>query len=357
MNKTAAFASYSLTRGILRQYVTVLITVLLVTYALFNLRASLSDTNISLLFLLIVLFCATTAAPGVTVFCGVISFLCYDYFLVEPVLSFTPGVPIKLLDPLAFLVVALVTGMLSERSRRHAVEVATYRQASQFRATLLHLISHNLRTPVATIKTALTTLLTLDDIQAAHRELVAGANQECDRLNRLIGNVLQLSRLDAHAVELHTDWNGLDEVISAVFSRWPEATADKRLTATIPQPLPLIRFDFALIESVLTNLVENAFRHGKPPIHVELKFYDAEVQVQVEDCGPGIAPSARTSLFQPFSMARSGGLGLGLAVCKGLIEAHQGRLWAEFVPGKTRFVFSLPLIVYKDREDEPDVDR
>jgi K+-sensing histidine kinase KdpD len=344
-------------KWVVGQYMAVLAVVLFTTLILFNLRTNLGDANISLLYLLIVLFCATTARPGVTIFCGVISFLCYDYFLIPPNFDFIPFSPVKLLDPLAFLIVALVTSALAERSRQHAVQVATYRQANQFRTTLLHLISHNLRTPLATIKTALTSLLALKETPASTLDLLAAANHECDRLNRLIGNVLQLSRLDANAVQLHLDWNGLDEVISSVFSRWKEATTKKQLTASIPTDLPLIQFDFELIESVLTNLVENAFRHGQPPVHVTIQLQAAEVYISVEDKGAGVTASARDKLFQQFSTSKSGGLGLGLAVCKGLVEAHHGRLWVEFDPGSTRFIFSLPLVIYQDTEHESHTDR
>ncbi|MCC7452303.1 MAG: DUF4118 domain-containing protein [Anaerolineae bacterium] len=339
------------------QFLLVLAVVALATFALFLLRSYLGDTNISLVYLLIVLFCAAATNLRVTLLCGVSSFLCYDFFLIPPIFDFVPSSPVKLLDPLTFLIVALVTGILAERSRQYAVELATYRQVDQFRATLLYLISHNLRTPVATIKAALTSLLTLQDTLPVQRDLLAAANRDCDRLNQLIGNVLQLSKLDSHALQLHQDWNGLDEVISTVFARWSDAVAHKQLTASIPPSLPLIRFDFTLIQEVLTNLIDNAFRHGCPPVHVSITLQPNEVWIAVEGAGTGIPESERATLFQPFTSGRAGGVGLGLAVCRGLVEAHRGRLWATFLPGKTRFTFSLPRIVYQDSGNESDADR
>lgn len=336
------------------QYIAVLLTVSLLTLTLFNLRSFFGDANISLLYLLIVLFCATTARPGVTVFCGAFSFFCYDFFLIQPIFDIRPSSPIKLLDPLAFFVVALVTGALAERSRQYAVEKATYQQASQFRSTLLNLISHNLRTPLATIKTVISNLLTSPG--ASPVEMLTAADRECDRLNRLIGNVLQLSRLDANAIQIRKDWNALDEVISIVFARWREETRNRKLSASFPPSLPLIQFDFALIEGVLTNLVENAFRHGKPPVHVAVKLLEDKVQITVQDAGPGVPVADRKKLFQQFSVNTSGGLGLGLAVCKGLVEAHSGQLWAEFSSGRSLFIFNLPLVVYRG-DNEPHSDR
>src|SRR5688572_14407432 len=108
------------------QYLGVFIVVLLATLVDFNLGIQLGDANISLLYLLMVLFCATISNARVTIFCGVVSFLCYDYFLVPPAFNFFTGTPIKLLDPLAFLTVALVTAVLSERSRQYAIEKAIF---------------------------------------------------------------------------------------------------------------------------------------------------------------------------------------------------------------------------------------
>jgi two-component system sensor histidine kinase KdpD len=344
-------------KGSIWQYAVALGIVALTTAGLFSLRPYFGDANISLVYLLIVLFYATAARLGVALFCSILSFLCYDYFLIPPIFTFIPESPVKLLDPLSFLVVAVVTGLLAERSRQHAAQLTIYRQASQFRTTLLHLISHNLRTPVATIKTALTNLLATKDIEASHLDLLSTANRECDRLTRLITNVLQLSRLDANSVELHQDWNALDEVISAMFSRWSEAVSNQSLTAHIPQSLPLILFDFALISEVLTNLVDNAFRHGCAPVQVGIELHEQEIWISVLDAGPGAPVAERDKLFQPFSPAKSGNLGLGLAVCKGLVEAHHGRLWAEFNPGKTRFTFSLPLVMYQGDTHDSDDDR
>ncbi|MBX3081579.1 MAG: DUF4118 domain-containing protein [Anaerolineae bacterium] len=334
------------------QYAAILVMVLLTTVGLYKLRDQLGDANISLVYLLLVLFCAVTTEPGVSIFCSGVSFLCYDFVLIPPEINFITFSITKLLDPVAFFVVALVTGAIAERSRTIAAEKATYRQASQFRSTILQLVSHNLRTPLAVIKTALTSVLDSKELPEASTELLVSANQECDRLNRLIGNVLQVSRLDTQTVQLHQDWNGLDDVISSVFARWRPLVNSKAMTATIPNNLPLIKFDYALIENVLVNLVENAVRHGHPPIHVGVELHPTEVWVTVTDCGEGPPIDQRDHLFKHFASVKSGGLGLGLAVCKGLIDAHQGRLWANFQPAKTSFTFSLSLMADEDSDNE-----
>jgi two-component system sensor histidine kinase KdpD len=334
------------------QYVGVLIVVVLTTVGVFLLREQLGDANISLVYLLIVLFCAVTTEPGVSIFCSGVSFLCYDFVLIPPILSFVPDSPIKLLDPVSFFVVALVTSILAERSRVITSEKVSYQQASQFRSTILQLISHNLRTPLAAIKTGLTGVLASQALSPEATELLHAANQECDRLNRLIGNVLQISRLDSHTVQLKEDWNGLDDVISSVFARWKSLVSSGQLTASIPPTLPLIKFDFALIENVLINLVENAVRHGRLPIHVCVELHRSEVRVIVIDKGNGVPVEQREQLFKHFASVKSGGLGLGLAVCKGLLDAHRGSIWATFHPNETRFIFALPLIIFEGTDNE-----
>src|SRR5258706_1267876 len=328
------------------QYVVVGLAVLATTLLVFNLRSLFGQINISVLYLVIVLGCAVLAHPGVTLFCGLLSFLCYDFFLVPPVFTLQVSSPIQLIDPLAFLSVAVVTCIMAERSRRRTIQAAIYREADELRGTLLNLVSHNLRTPLAIVKTALTSVLALNTMPSESRMLLLDANEETDRLNRLISNVLQLSKLDAHAVQIDKDWNSLDEVISIVFRRWPEAIQDKSLTAQFPDDLPLLNFDFALIEAVLTNLTENAFRHGCPPVRINVIVQEAEVWTVVEDRGKGIPPQHRSQLFQPFSTSKASGIGLGLSVEKGVVGRQGGRLWATFDP--TRFIFALPLVVYPE---------
>ncbi|MEP7285221.1 MAG: ATP-binding protein [Chloroflexota bacterium] len=349
------------TLAIASQYLVMCAVVLGTTLAIFHFRSSLGTLNISVLYLFIVLICAMIANPGVTLFCGLFSFLCYDFFLVPPVFTLQVAVPSLLLDPVAFLVVSVVTCIMAERARQRAIQTVIYREADLLRSTLLSLISHNLRTPLAIIKTALTSVLAIDESETESRLLLLDANEECDRLNRLIANVLQLSRLEAHAVQINRDWHSLDEVISVVFKRWPEAVADKSLTAIIPDVLPLFQFDFDLIDAVLTNLVENALRHGEPPCKLTVALQPAEkaeIWIRVEDTGSGVKLADRGRLFQRFATTKASGIGLGLAVCKGLVEAHGGRLWAEFEPYQTRFIVALPFVSYfEDETDGASADR
>ncbi len=335
---------------LLWQYVIAFVAVVVTTLALFVLKSYIGDAKVSLFYLFMVLCSAAVANPGVTIFCGVWSFLCYDFFLVPPVFDLRFASPIQILDPLAFLIVAIVTSTIAERARQHANEKAAYQKADQLRATLLHLVSHNLRTPLSTIKTALSTLLTQDSIDSENKQMLAYADREVDHLNRLIANVLQLSRLEASATRVNKRWDALDEVVSSVLARWPEESAAGLLSANLSGMPAYVKFDFALIEEVITNLIDNAFRYGRPPIRVIVTTHPDEVWISVEDAGSGVPIMDRSRLFEKFFNGKSKGIGLGLAVCKGLVEAHDGRIWAEFTPEATRFTFTLPLVPYLDTE-------
>ncbi len=340
---------------LLSQYLVVSASVLGVTLGLFQWQPRLGNINLSIVYLIIVLFCAAIAHPGVTLFCGLFSFICYDFFLVPPLFTLQIDSPAHVIDALAFVVVALVTCVMAGRARQRAIQTMVDREADDLRATLLHLISHNLRTPLTTIKTALTSVIVLDQmgptkVPAESLQLIIAADQECDRLNRLIGNVLHLSRADAHALRLYKDWNAIDDMIGSVFSRWPQAIKDGSLSVHLPDSLPLVSFDFDLIAATLTNLVENAFKHGCPPVRVTVWVDNREIKFCVEDVGDGVPATEQSHLFERFSSATPSGIGLGLAVCKGLIEAHGGRIWATFVPHQSRFYFTLPAVIYQDTD-------
>jgi len=254
------------------------------------------------------------------------------------------------------VVVALVTCVMAGRVRQRSVQAQVYREADALRSTLLHLIAHNLRTPLTTIKTSLSTVLTLEQLPADSQALIAEADLECDRLNRLIENVLQFSRLEAHALRMHMEWSAIDEVVSDVLGRWPEAVANGHLYATLPAGLALAWFDFQLIAAVLENLVDNAFKHGQPPIHLSVSTDTSAITFCVEDAGNGVPIEQRNQLFDQFVSLSNSGVGLGLAVCKGIVTMHGGQIRSDFAPGHTRFCFTIPARYYLDRdptEEEP----
>ena len=232
-------------------------------------------------------------------------------------------------------------------------------ETERLRAALLSSVSHDLRTPLAVITGALTSL-TQDDTSldsATRADLARSAYDEAQRLNRLLNNLLEMTRLEAGAVRVRKEWQTIEEVVGAAVGRVAEGhdavgmlPGGRPLTITLAPDLPLVLLDGILIEQVLVNLLENAVRHTPPGTPVELRGQRSgeSVLVEVADRGPGLALGDEQRVFDKFyrggADSTRGNVGLGLAICKGMVEAHGGRLWAENrLEGGASFRFTLPL--------------
>jgi len=174
------------------------------------------------------------------------------------------------------------------------------------------------------------------------------AYEEAERLNRLVGNLLDMTRLEA-GVQIEKEWQSLEEVIGIALNRLEARLEDRRLTTSLPPDLPLIPFDSLLIEQVLVNLLENAIKYTPPAAPIELSVHVErdEVIIEVADHGPGIPPGTERLVFDKFYRAQPDsihGAGLGLAICQSIIKAHGGRIWVENrSSGGAVFRFTLPL--------------
>jgi len=211
--------------------------------------------------------------------------------------------------------------------------------ADRMRTALLAAVSHDLRTPLASAKAAVTSLRSPDVLwdAADTDELLATADESLDRLARLVENLLDMSRLQAGALAVHPRPAGLDEVVALVLDDLGPAGLD--ITVDIPDSLPAVRADPAILERVVVNLTENALRYspaGKPPLLAASALGD-RVELRVVDRGPGIPESDREQMFVPFQRLgdtdNTTGVGLGLALSRGLTEAMDGTLTAEDTPG------------------------
>lgn len=241
-----------------------------------------------------------------------------------------------------------------ERLRAQAAERELHEAAAKerLRSTLLASVSHDLRTPLASITGAASSLL--DDgaeLPAAERTaLLAGIVQESQRLNELIANLLFATRLDAGDVVLRSEWTSLEEIVGAAVRRARAPSAPGRITVTPPVPaaaLPLVQADPVLLEQCVFLLLDNALRHTQPGTAVAARLFaaDGHVGVDVHDDGPGVPLALRARLFQRFERGeRSGGLGLGLAIAAAIARAHGGslRLCDDAAPGAT-FRLQLPV--------------
>src|SRR5579884_3812690 len=241
-----------------------------------------------------------------------------------------------------------------ERTRLtdEAARAAALAQSDELKSALLAAVSHDLRTPLAAIKASATSLLdpAVEWDDAARAEFLHAINEESDRLALVVGNLLDLSRIEAGALRPDKQWYDIAELVQDVLGRMASRAAPHPLTPHIEPDLPLACFDYVEISQVLTNLIENAIKYTPPdtPIAVAARLVPGAIEVSVSDRGPGIPPHRVPRIFDKFYRAdprgRIAGTGIGLAISKGLVEAHGGRIWAESEVGTgTTVRFTLPL--------------
>ena len=236
---------------------------------------------------------------------------------------------------------------LSEEAQQAHVRVETERM----RNAILSSVSHDLRTPLATITGAASSLLDeRSQLNPRDRlELCRSIYREADRLDRLLKNLLDMMRIEAGAVQLNKEWHPLDEIVGAALSRLEERLRSYTVKTAFPPELPMVQIDGVLLEQVVLNLLENAAKYAPPGSLIELSASagDREVVVEIADRGQGIPVGEEVRIFDKFyraKPAREGGVGLGLTICRGIIEAHGGRIWAENRSGGGAvFRFAIPL--------------
>jgi two-component system sensor histidine kinase KdpD len=233
-----------------------------------------------------------------------------------------------------------------------------YEEADRLKTAILRAVSHDLRTPITIIKTSASNLRTLGEgLPASEREELSEIIEtEADHLNKLVGNLLDLSRLQAGALVLNSELNSLEEVAGDVAARVWEMTGRERILMRFPEDMPLVRFDYGLILQALSNLVDNALRYEPAESRIEIQGFalPSQVQIKVINHGERIAPEDRKRIMEPFYRGKNGQIGLGLPIAKGIIEAHHGTLWVEDTPGRgATFSFTLPAAdAEADKEDE-----
>lgn len=250
--------------------------------------------------------------------------------------------------------------------RLHYVEVAQQAlvsmESERLRNSLLAAVSHDLRTPLTSLVGMTDTLTrrpgTLpDDVQ----ETIRAMRDQAQRMHALVVNLLDMARLQSHDTPLRLEWQSIEELVGASLAAMREPLAAHRVTVATLSNLPLVECDGVLIERVLCNLLENAAKYTPPgsTVHIHAAVHDGELRVAVCDNGPGVAPGAERRIFEKFTRgdreSATPGVGLGLAVCEAIIQAHHGRIWVEHAPGQAsgaQFVFSLPLGTPPDVQPE-----
>jgi K+-sensing histidine kinase KdpD len=382
---------YDLTEKINRRfngYLVAIAGIALVTAALAPFRERLNSTTVALALLLIVLFSASGWGSRPALFASLLGVLCFNFFFLPPIYTLTIEDPQNWVALTVFFITALTAGRLSARAKRrteeaeagrreierlyHEYQVAydrakqaeVFEQSERLKSALLDAVTHDLRTPLTSIKASVTTMLAeiesedpvaLD--QESRREFLEVIDEETDRLNRFVENLVELARIEAGAMRLRRRWSSVEEIIAMARQRAGSLTKNHRLVNLLEQELPVARLDAELIAEVLYSLLDNATKYSSSGTIIKIVAERAAndmIKFSIEDEGRGISPELRERVFDKFfratddgatSLGRPKGLGMGLAIARGIVEAHGGQIAIESGEnGKgTRVSFTVPI--------------
>ena len=350
-------------------------------------------TTVALALLLVVLMVATWYGARPAVAASLLGVFCLNYFFLPPFGTLTIAAPDNWIALVAFLVTAITVGQLSAHAKARAEEAdsgrreierlyeelrAAFERASQaealrqsekLKSALLDAVTHDIRTPLTSIKAGVSTLreelqamtvngrpLTLD--LDARREMLDVIDEECDRLNRFVEGLIDLARIEAGELQLRRRWGVVDEIVATVLKRAEPLTRNHQIAVEIADEIPAVQVDPRAVAEVLFTLIDNAVKYSPAGTKILVSAHpagDEMIRIVVEDQGQTIPPDMRERVFEKFFRAtRDGdtgdniqrkGIGMGLAVAKGIVEAHGGRIWIEDKKGGagTRVAFTLPI--------------
>jgi two-component system sensor histidine kinase KdpD len=334
----------------------------LLTAALTPLRSHVNLISDILLFLLTAVVAALAGGLLPALVAAVLASVLLNYYFTPPLHTLTIDEPGNALALLVFVLVAmLVSGAVDQAARRTRqrdraeAESRILAEANRVRTALLAAVGHDLRTPLAAAKASVSSLLSTEEARLApadRRELLVAADESLDRLTALVDNLLDLSRLQAGAMPVRLRRVALDEVVAAALDAMGPAGREVRVE--LPETLPVVVADAGLLERVLVNLADNALRHSphtRPPM-LAATSRPGRVELRLVDHGPGIPSADRDRVFLPFQRLgdtdNTHGIGLGLALCRGLAEAMGGRLEPRDTPGG-----GLTMVLALPATDEP----
>jgi len=333
------------------------------------LREHVNSTTVSLAFVLGVLLIATLFGSRPALLTSLLAAFSFNFFFLPPYYTLTIAEPENWVAVVVFLIVALTVGQLSATAR-HRAEVAenlyadlqtAFEQASEaeavrrsekLKSALLDAVTHDLRTPLTSIKAATTMLL--EEHKAVHTTLNPGAeadlleviNEEADRLNHFVESMVELAKLEAGAIDTRRSTINVEDLISSVLHRTAGLTDDRNVIVNVrPNALKITGDEKALAEA-LFNLIDNAAKYSPAgrPIYLDVGDADGHVRLSVEDEGRGVDVRERERIFTKFHRGDKTvkGFGLGLAIVRGIVEAHGGRVFVEDGShGGARFVIDL----------------
>ena len=372
-------------------YAVAVLGVALTTLALKPLSGRVNTTTVALALLLVVLLVATRWGSRPALLASALAVVCFNFFFLPPVWTLAIAAPDNWTALTDFLVTAVTVGHLSVREKRRAEEAEVgrreieslyrklqeaferashakaLRQSEKLKSALLDAVTHDIRTPLTSIKASVTTLLdetrgATGDIRAivlddeSRRDMLEVIDEESDRLNRFVEDLIELARIEAGELQLRRAWGTVDEIVATTLARAEKLTRGHRLTVELEDDLPVVRVDPRAVGEVVYTLVDNAAKYSPPGTTIRISSKRGEgglIEVAVEDEGPGVPSNLRAHVFDKFFRATNqegaghqpSGTGMGLAIARGIVEAHAGRIWIEDGARATgaRFIFTLPI--------------
>jgi two-component system sensor histidine kinase KdpD len=353
-------------------YALAVIGLAILTWGMYTLGNHINPITVALVFLLLVFFTATVFGSKPGLFASVLAMLCFNFFFLPPIGTFTISDWENWIALFAFLIVAITAGQLSAKVRQRAEEAerlyqelqAAFEKAShaealrrseKLKSALLDAVTHDLRTPLTSIKASVTMLIEEHEQDPIHLtleregrgELLEVINEETNRLNDFVESMVELARIEAGEFDLRKTGSEVEEILSNALQRAESLTANHRIKIIAEENLPAISVDSKAIAEVIYNLLDNATKYSPENSTIEIRVWRAvdKIRFSVEDEGKGIAKPEREKVFQKFYRAdkTAKGFGMGLAIVRGIVEAHDGRIWIEDSAMGSRFVFELPL--------------
>jgi K+-sensing histidine kinase KdpD len=354
------------------RYLIATITVALPIAALERLRPELGQTSIALILVLPVVLVAITQGRGPALYTSVLVGLSFNFFFIGPFYSFRINRPEDVVAFLVFITTAILVGQLSsrlekrvlltetqrkelvhvrgefERAEAKAAQADALRKSEQLKTALLDAVTHDLRTPLTSIKAAITTIRAESVTPEVQRELFEVIEQESDRLNHFIQGMMDLAKIEAGEITLASRDVSAEEIVEDSLLRAEPLLAGHAVEVDIPSGLPALRVDPRLISQVIFTLLENAAKYSRADtrITIAVRQIESTICFAINDNGPGISQELRAQVFEKFFRAGlKSGLGMGLAIARGIVQAHGGKIWIEDGPdGKgTSVQFQIPL--------------
>lgn len=354
------------------RYLIATITVALPIAVLEKLRPELSQTSIALILVLPVILVAVTQGRGPALYASTLVGLSFNFFFIGPYYSFLITRPEDVVAFIVFVTTAVLVGQLSsrlekrvlltekqskelvhvrgkfERAAAQAAEADALRKSEQLKTALLDAVTHDLRTPLTSIKAAISTIRAESVSPEVQRELFEVIEEESDRLNHFIQGMMDLAKLQAGEVTLASRNVAPEEMVEDALLRAASLLEGHPVEVAIASGLPSPKVDPRLISQVIFTLLENAAKYSgaSAKITVSVRQKESNICFAVDDEGPGIPSALRGKLFDKFFRAGlQPGLGMGLAIARGIVQAHGGKIWIEDGPERrgTSVQFMVPL--------------